>query len=162
MSSFVIGKVEYEKAGGFVAGLLTELRERGLYVPEEGRYADKNDYRKWFIECYRMNAESVAEQYGEEYVLDDTQYDQDFEQYYKFGKNVAVGRDRFRENIAELHSFFRSSLYQTEKDEYADKMELLYKRIMFNLMGELLRGIQTESWGEFTVKKPEHSYERII
>ena len=162
MSSFTIDKAEYMKAGGFVSGLLSECRRKSIWDAEKKSYADADSYRRWFSQCYEWNARSVAEQYDEDENIDTETYDSEFEKYYGYGKTTAIVRENFRESIAELMAFFSSSLYQTENEEYAGKMELFYKRIIFILTDELLRGISTESWGDFKIKPPKYKYERIM
>lgn len=66
MSSFTINKVEYMKAGGFVAGLMSEFHSRGVWDDVKQGWADKGSYRRWFSECYSMNRESVSKQYNAE------------------------------------------------------------------------------------------------
>ena len=162
MSSFEIGKREYMKAGGFVAGFMNAFRERPMWDEEVGYYADNDTFHKWFARCYEYNAKSVAEQYGDDLQLDPEEYDDEFNTYIDYGFAVAIGRENLRECLAELKQFFSSSLYQTENDEYAEWMERLYNRIMIRMMGIMLSGIETESWSEFSIKIPTGKYETIL
>lgn len=64
MSSFVINKQEYIKAGGFFAGLAEQLnyyREPVIYWWDsaKGDLLDAEDYYKAFASLYEMNARSV-------------------------------------------------------------------------------------------------------
>ena len=87
MSSFVINKQEYIKAGGFFAGLAEQLnyyREPVIYWWDsaKGDVLDAEDYYKAFASLYEMNARSVMLQYGESRMQsDEADYRKDFERY---------------------------------------------------------------------------------
>lgn len=164
MSSFVIGKREYMKAAGLIAGMMSVFKEMWLYDEQSRGRVNENGLKRMFAECYEMNAESVAEQYGDpmDDYYDDDDYKNDFDDYMIRGVTIAISKDGLKEAIAELMMFFRSSMYQTERDDYAEKMQLLYDRIIVLLTGELLRSVKTDSYGELNVKAPEYRYERII
>ena len=87
MSSFVIDKQEYIKAGGFFAGLAEQLnyyREPVIYWWDstKGDLLDAEDYYKAFASLYEMNARSVMLQYGDRRAeSDEADYRDDFEHY---------------------------------------------------------------------------------
>lgn len=87
MSSFVINKQEYIKAGGFFAGLADQLnyyREPVIYWWDSTKdgLLDAEDYYKAFASLYEMNARSVMLQYGESRMQsDEADYRKDFEHY---------------------------------------------------------------------------------
>lgn len=87
MSSFVINKQEYIKAGGFFAGLADQLtynREPVIYWWDsaKGDLLDAEDYYKAFASLYEMNARSVMLQYGNRRAeSDESDYREDFERY---------------------------------------------------------------------------------
>lgn len=87
MSSFVISKQEYIKAGGFFAGLAEQLnyyREPVIYWWDsaKGALLNAEDYYKAFASLYEMNARSVMLQYGDRRMQsDEADYRKDFERY---------------------------------------------------------------------------------
>lgn len=87
MSSFVISKQEYIKAGGFFAGLAEQLnyyREPVIFWWDSTKdgLLDAEDYYKAFASLYEMNARSVMLQYGDRRAeSDEADYRKDFEHY---------------------------------------------------------------------------------
>ena len=154
MSSFVISKREYVKAGGFVAGVAAELQFWN-YDLEKGRNMNKEDYYEKFVKFYDMNAKSVQEQYEDsERENDPCEYKDVFEAFYAKGKRLAMykGSDDFYKAARELNDFFGSACYQTEDEESNAAMRSFFDRIIVEMF-EKMRYIETESWGEFILPK---------
>ena len=158
MSSFVISKVEYVKAAGFVAGLMSAYDHGSealwMWDPELGRAMTEKDVYDRFVECFRMNAQSVYDQYSprhpdETLCVDNEAYRAEFTEYRKKGQNVAYDETRLLECVQNLRDFFQSALYQTEDEESNDKMDRFFNRILVTLLPKLYPH-EVSCWGEFT------------
>lgn len=148
MSSFVIGKSEYVKAAGAVAGIASASRHFWVYDYRSNRNMTDEDYYNRFCECFMMNAISVQEQYHDETAeLDDNDYKALFNQYRKKGISAFCNPSVLRNMIYELRNFFSSAAYQTEKEAYFFQMKMLFNEILNQLFG-LLDHEERESWGE--------------
>ena len=151
MSSFTIAKAEYIKAAGVVAGI-ADYYSRGihnfhLWLDDRGRVKEPVQFHDLFSEIYRMNAESVAEQYGDKAAeTDGCKYDEVFTSAMAFGKK-ALFAGKGRALLLELRDFFRSALYQTEKKEFSIFMELVFCRIVDQIV-DLVNPREVRSWGE--------------
>lgn len=148
MSSFVISKDQYAKAAGVVAGLFGSDRDMFFYDYTAGRRATEKDFLDRFLECYEMNAASVIEQYNDPEMevtpANDKECKAAFLEGLKKGKSAYIN-DR-RRAVSELMHFFRSALYQTEKEAYYFKMMMLFNRLSV-LMCERWILPRAESWG---------------
>lgn len=159
MSSFTIGKREYIKAAGIVAGIAEAsgqgngCRQLWLYDYETRRNSTPEDYYRRFAECYTMNALSVAEQYHDrEAETDGNDYKRDFNAALKTGKKLYFeGGEKLKMAIMELHHFFGSAIYQTEKYEYMFKMQFFFFQIESQLMRYLYPVENLSSWGELVI-----------
>ena len=159
MSSFVIGKVEYVKAAGAVAGIVEGFNhgnnECFVYDYQSNTRYTADGFYRLFVECFEMNALSVHEQYrhhpGEELWTDNADYMQEFRKYQKIGRSAAYD-DRKREKIIfDLRDFMRSAMYQTEKEAYFFKMMMAFNQILVALMGTL-NPHECECWGDFNAE----------
>ena len=154
MSSFVISKREYVKAGGFVAGVAAEL-QLWNYDFENRRNMTKEDYYNKFVKFYDMNAESVQEQYGDsERESDPCEYKDVFEAFYAKGKRLAIykGSDDFHKAVRSLNQFFSSACYQTENEESHAVMRSFFDRLIVEMF-EKMRYMELESRGAFELPK---------
>lgn len=137
MSSFTIGKKDYMRCAGLLAGI-AEGTERSpyhlwVYDYQTNRNMKAEDYKREFEKLYQMNALSVQEQYNDQdSSMDLGTYDADFRMYQKRGKLAAVGLDKIslKEWTNNLNRFFSSVIYQTEKPEYMFQMEFFFGRII--------------------------------
>lgn len=147
MSSFVVAKKEYIKAGGYCAGLSEAL---GLWVFDYRTYRNMTsaDYYEKFTEFYTMNALSVQEQYNDAEPCTNSQtYEKEFEQYRKLGKRAGITRENLKEQVAELAQFFNGCQYQTEKESYMFQMQMFFDHFIAQLIKYLVPGYEAESWG---------------
>ena len=154
MSSYVISKREYVKAGGFVAGVAAEL-QLWNYDLKKRRNMTKDDYYEKFVRFYDMNAESVKEQYGDsERESDPCEYKDVFEAFYAKGKRLAIhkGSDDFYKAVRALNQFFSSACYQTENEESHAAMSSFFDRLIVEMF-EKMRYMELESWGAFVLPK---------
>lgn len=159
MSSFVIGKQEYIKAAGAVAGIVEKSFDNWryaihIYNHEEGRWMNSDDFYARFVECFELNAKSVYDQYhpnhpDELLYTDDNQYRHLFYEYLQLGRACYNDPGKLRNMVQNLDDFFQSSLYQTEDEESADKMGVFYNRIALALYRQLSPH-ECTCWGEFT------------
>lgn len=145
MSSFVIGKNEYIKAAGLVAGLAKGLDLWFFDIAKGKRFDDDTFYTK-FVECFEMNALSVQEQYRESSpYTDSNEYRKEFEEYKNSGYYMAVSKEGIKNAIMELKQFFDGCIYQTEKEAYMYKMQMLFNDILVKLMPQLHK-VECTSW----------------
>jgi len=163
MSSFVIGKKEYIKAAGVVAGIAEELRDFWLYNYEKGRKYTETDYYDTFSEFFTMNALSVQMQYGDKVAAEDPEkYEKDFRECKKIGVQIARnGGNVLRDAALELNDFFRSAIYQTEYEPYMWKMSMFFDRVISQLFEKMFRH-ECNSWGSLEIKMPENKYQSIF
>jgi hypothetical protein len=161
MSSFVIGKQEYIKAAGLVAGLAKTL-EIWNYNPETGFNSTPQDYYNKFVKFFEMNALSVAEQYHETApYTDSNEYNDLFKKYQKAGETIGITREGLKEAVAELEQFFSSASYQTEYEPYMYAMDFYFNNLLVALYKKAYP-IEAESWGEFKIKMPTSKVTRIM
>lgn len=150
MSSFTIAKREYMKAAGVVAGI-ADYYNRGprsfwIYNYTDGRNCTTEDYKKLFASFYIMNAESVAEQYGDaEPETDQGTYEIEFSEATRTATR-AIMNGKLKNLMMELRDFFRSALYQTENEESARVMEEAFSRIIDQILDKAFPR-ETNSWG---------------
>jgi len=139
MSSFTIDKREYVKAAGLMYGI-EESKGR-----EAHKYFMRN-VRQRFEECYRLNAESVAEQYDEEPERDENAYDEEFERFREAGRKVwsmASPATMSRRMLTDcLMKFFQSVRYQIENED----METHVAAFFFDCISHLCRLDHIEGW----------------
>lgn len=161
MSSFVIDKKEYIKAAGIVAGIAEASKKRTIcgvsrelwvWDYEHDRNSTPEDYYRRFVECFEMNALSVAEQYKEDDLwTDSNDYKKDFSAAILTGKKLFNEKgEKLKNAIMELRQFFHSASYQTEKYEYMFKMEMYFYKILEQLMPYLWI-YEPESWGDLKI-----------
>lgn len=160
MSSFTIGKREYIKAAGIVAGI-AEASARGagihqiwIYDYETRRNSTPEDYYRRFAECYTMNALSVAEQYHDrEAETDSNEYKREFTAARNTGKMLFMTKgEKLKNAIMELRHFFHSAIYQTEKYEYMFKMQFYFYQIEDQLTEYLYTAPDDlQSWGSLEI-----------
>ena len=150
MSSFVIGKEEYIKAAGVIAGI-ADVKNIWLYDYSQNRNSTPEDYYRRFTECFEMNMLSVQEQYDENVPESDSnEYMETFKAYMQKGKNAAMYPEKLKNIIMDLWQFFRSAQYQTEKEAYYFKMQMYFNSILVALM-PYLHSHESECWGEFDI-----------
>jgi len=153
MSSFVIKKELYVKAAGLVAGI-AEVKNVWVYDYKARRPFDKKLYYNAFVECYEMNALSVQEQYKDpEPEADPNDYIKEFNAAYICGRDTAIlYPERLKNAIMDLREFFSCAMYQTEKDAYYFKMQMLFDRILVQLMEYLTTPPERNGWNFETLE----------
>ena len=155
MSSFVIGKKEYVKVAGILAGIKAVKRDKfWVYDYAAGHPMDEKDFYNNMVECFEMNALSFYEQYKPrhedlEIYTDSNDYMTTFKAYKQKGIDYAIS-NKLNAVIMEIRQFFQSAIYQTEKESYSWKMHLLFDRLLVNLM-PFMYSRECESWGEFRI-----------
>lgn len=150
MSSFVINKIEFVKAAGLMYGI------------EESKGNDAhrwwlNHIRERFVECYRMNVASVAEQYGDEDTGDtEPDFDAVFEKYRVLGRKIwesngygNVPMNRFELRTA-LMKFFESVLYQIENESMNEKVAALFFSCVDKMTDDVVDEVDGW-WGEVEI-----------
>ena len=161
MSCFVIGKEEYVKAAGCVAGIV-EASNRGnrenvfIYDYQRQKKMEGRDFYDCFVELFQMNALNVYEYYSprhpeDELYTDSNDYMKLFGEWQKKGREAARDDQKLKRAIFNLRDFFRSAEYQTaENDAYYFKMKMIFNNILVALM-ELLYPHECECWGDFNI-----------
>lgn len=160
MSSFVIGKEEYVKAAGIIAGIV-DASNRGIsecfvFDYQRDRRMTEKDFYDCFVELFQMNALSVHEYYGprhpeDELYTDSNDYQKTFKEFQKIGRAAALDPGKLQRIIFNLRDFFRSAQYQTmESNAYFFKMKMIFDNILVSLMG-LIYPHECECWGSFEV-----------
>lgn len=150
MSSFVIDKKEYIKAAGISAGLAFTLdREFFVYDYELGRKMKQEDFYNKFCEFYKMNAISVAEQYGDaEIETDESDQHRLFNEWRVLGEHLAMRSSyKVQQAVKHLSDFLRSAAYQTEKDAYYFKMTMFFDKLIRQLYEKTTK-LDCECWGD--------------
>ena len=151
MSSFVIDKQEYIKAGGFFAGLadlLNYFNEPVIYWLDsaKGGLLDSEDYYKAFASLDEMNARSVMLQYGDSRMQsDDADYRKDFEHYRSIAAQLyhtaymgsVKGYTELQDAIFDFLHFCNSASYQIEDKAIAKKANRVFYKAQHFLL-ELL------------------------
>ena len=159
MSCFVIGKEEYVKAAGAVAGLVAGnpfRREIFIYDYQRQKKMNGKDFYDCFVELFQMNALNVYEYYSprhpeDELYTDSNDYAGLFKEWERIGKAAARDPEKRQKIIFNLRDFFRSAQYQTaENDAYFFKMKMIFDDVLVALM-EMLYPHECECWGEFQV-----------
>ena len=161
MSSFVIDKRSYVRVGAIVAGIAKATRgtnrELWLYDNVLGRNLKGTDFVDKFVECYKLNVDSVCKQYAhchDEYCdpktyEDNNDYDDDYIRYFKFGEGIADSTLDLMDVVWNLIYFSRSVNYQIE-----DPIDNQIVMEWFNLVIAKLTQIadlkdDRDMWGEF-------------
>lgn len=152
MSSYVINKAEYIKAAGLLAGIAEasagRTHEFWIYDFAKHRNMISEDYYRVFEDCYEKNDISVMEQYGDkEREADPNDYKSEFEAYKRKGVYLWTSNKVYT-IIPALNQFFQSALYQTEKEAYSWAMELLFGRIIRELISFTNASSELGCWGD--------------
>ncbi len=158
MSSFIIDKNEYVKVGAFI-GAFTEIRNRGdlliyLYNQEKSRLYTANDVIEEMVSIYKMNVDSVNEQYGEHTEYDDEEIERMLvAKYMSYAKKILYDEKKLENAIANVHQFFRSVNYQIENEELNARAKEIMQKFECALWGVLIeiKGIPVETWGSFDI-----------
>lgn len=143
MSSFIVDKVEFVKAAGLLYGI----------EAAKGVHAHKwflDCVRSEFEDCYRLNAESVDEQYNEISEEDTNSYDDVFEQYRQIGLEIGFGTCKkidLKSLRIKMWMFFNSVLYQTESEEAHDKISSWFLVCLTKLFHKEIYDVEGW-WGE--------------
>jgi len=173
MSSFVINKIEYVKAAGFIAATvetLNHFREPVVRIwnKRENRVYYAEDVYSDFVRLYRVNVAAVAEQYNDDEIRqynDAAEYREEFERAKGKGRELmtngytigsAESRKKLQFVVYSTINFFHSIQYQIEDDENTKRaLRILnkYYRGLYNVLrrcdGVSQDDIQT--WGSFDV-----------
>ena len=156
------------KAAGLVSGIASERGpyfEVWVYDFENNRNSTPEDYKRRFTDIYRLNADSVLDQYhGDEVGApadDPNDYKQDFDTFYKLGKQLVYnGGKVLRDAINELNGFFSSILYQIEDDKYNEIAAAYLDKVLVALY-KAAAG-HTNSWGSLEIEQPDHNYQVLF
>lgn len=144
MSSFVVSKIEYIKAAGLMHGI-------ALAIDKSNSHFIRNVHKN-FVECYELNVRSVNEQYGDNTLPDEEEYQDTFIKYAEIGMRIYNGQHMvsFNDLRYRLMKFFESCLYQIE-DEEANKIvaTFFYTCIMILFEKEVFSG--DGWWGDIDV-----------
>ena len=175
MSSFVIDKQEYIKAGGFFAGLAEQLNyfhEPVIYWWDsaKGGLLDAEDYYKAFASLYEMNARSVMLQYGDSRMQsDDADYRKDFEHYRSIAaqlyhtayKGSVQGYTELQDAIFDFLHFCNSASYQIEDKAIAKKPNRVFYKEQHFLLELLMERshYKSDCWGSFDLENGQQMLE---
>lgn len=168
MSSFVIDKQEYIKAGGFFAGLAEQLnyyREPVIYWWDsaKGGLLDAEDYYKAFASLYEMNARSVMLQYGDSRMQSDkADYREDFEHYRSIAAQLYHSAfTELQDAIFDFLSFCNSASYQIEDKAIAKKANRFFYKAQHFLLKLLMerRYYKSDCWGSFDLENGQQMLE---
>lgn len=149
MSSFIVDKREFVKAAGLMYGFEASKGDGvNLYW--------LNSIRQKFNECYIFNVKSVNEQYGEDYSMDEDDYEREFVAYGKMGMNIRSGNGQISLNQLRLGlmKFFGSVTYQIENKEMCDKVEAFFFECVEHLFSRELHytnSVTNGWWGEIGI-----------
>lgn len=160
MSSFVIDKRSYVRVGAIVAGVCKARRgshcELWVYDYEKNRPMKGLDFVDRFVECYKLNVESVCKQYAhdKEYgnpntYIDNDDYDDDYVRYFKYGEKIAFDTLLMMDTVWDIINFSNSVSYQIE-DPVCNEVVMGW----FNMIISKLTRIadledERNQWGEF-------------
>ena len=157
MSSFVIGKAEYVKAAGAIAGIAdfykNSIEKIFVYDYQRNHKMEAEDFYNCFVEFFEMNALSVREQYKDETLYsDNNEYKTDFRKYMTIGKNACFYPEKLNKIIFDLRDFLQSAMYQTENDVYFHKIKMISNSIIVELMKLLEPAHKCTCWGDFNIE----------
>ena len=161
MSSFVIGKLEYIKAAGAVAGIAEFYKNSVdnifVYDYQHNHKMETEDFYNCFVEFFNMNALSVYEQYSprhedETLYSDSEEYKNDFIKYMRIGKNACFYPEKLNKIIFDLRDFLQSAMYQTENEAYFHKIKMISNSIIVELMKLLEPAHNCTCWGDFNIE----------
>lgn len=158
MSSFIIGKAEYMKMAGFVTGIAKGTENTPsqfwLWDDEHGRNMNGRDYIDKFTECYKMNVDSVNNQYGDSEPYDEESYDVDFRKYFYYGLEVCRNKPVLLERAFDLVNFAKSVAYQIEDATSRGVVMEFFNEIIVQIFRVVDGGDRMGSWGklEFLVE----------
>lgn len=161
MSSFVIDKKSYVRVGAVVAGICkarrNSHRELWVYDYEKNRPMKGLDFVDKFVECYKLNVESVCKQYAHstdgygdpKTYIDNDDYDADYARYFKYGEKIAFDTLPLMDLVWNLIHFSTSVSYQIE-DPVCNEVVMGW----FNMIISRLTQIadlenDRNQWGEF-------------
>lgn len=165
MSSFVIGKQEYVKAAGYIAGIAESFNRNGhndfwLYDTIEHKNTDTDLFYKRFVQVYEMNAESVQQQYGDKTRENDAnKYTKDFESYRVKGKNLMfAAKDQQIQAVSDIRNFLRSAAYQIENEKYNFIVTYWFNQILDEITNKFIyRFYESECWGSFDLTSEQET-----
>lgn len=168
MSSFVIDLDSYVRVAGLVAGISKgtrgTCRELWIYDYDKHRNMIGTDFVDKFVECYKLNVESVCKQYAHnpEYGNPDTYLkdidpflpcEKEYVRYFKYGELISSVNDTMAlmDAIWEIIHFSRSVSYQIEDPICNQVVMGFFNEIISKLtqLADLKDDRQT--WGHFTL-----------
>ena len=159
MSSFVIGKVNYIRVAGTIAGLNNGFYRDPIWVynHKDNRNFNDDDYYKLFSWIYECNAKSVQLQYNDDTCSsDDNDYRKDFEEYKKIATQIVYHGNEVNKLVAQIAQFFSSIKYQIEDDELSKKVSCYLNIILVAICNRtVLHREGIECWGDFILEKPD-------
>lgn len=166
MSSFLIDRIEYIKAGAFL-GYFAQNSDTEPYIYKylynEGRLAKQKDIINMFIDLYNINAQSINDQYGDESKT--TDYELTPEERISVGNYTRIAKDMLMmsrrettKSLLALHHFLRSVNYQIE-GKHSDKAWKILTELswyMLNVVQELNKDYDEHNWGEFNLQEVKY------
>ena len=157
MSSFVIDKRDFVRVGAFVAGVAKATADDGgsrhrLWIWNYDKHLPMKgtDFVDKFVECWKLNVDSVCKQYNDnpDKYRDDEEYDDDYIQYFKYGRMIADDNRKLMDAVWDIVHFASSVSYQIE-----DRVSNQIVNEWFNMViVELTRCADIEergTWGSF-------------
>ena len=162
MSSFVIDKRSYVRVGAIVAGICKARRgshyhELWVYDYEHNRPMKGLDFVDKFVECYKLNVESVCKQYAHSTdgygdpstYIDNNEYDDDYVRYFKYGEKIAYDTLLLMDTIWNLIHFSNSVSYQIE-DPICNEVVMGWFNMIISKLTEIADlEDDRKQWGEF-------------
>lgn len=161
MSSFVIDKRSYVRVGAIVAGIAKATRGTGkeLYIWNHDKQSVMKglDFVDKFVECYKLNVESVCKQYAhhkDEYsdpktYEDNNDYDDDYIRYFKYGEKIADDTLLLMDTVWDIIHFSRSVNYQIEDPACNQVVMEWFNMIIAKLTAIADLKDERRQWGEF-------------
>ena len=155
MSSFVIDKRSYVRVGALVAGIAQitrgTSREFAIYDYDKNQFMRGFDFVEKFVECYKLNVESVCKQYNDnpEIYKDEDDYDDDYVTYFKYGRLVVRDTMALMNVIWDITHFARSVNYQIEDTICNEVVMGFFNMVIAKLVALADFEDDRDQWGEF-------------
>ena len=164
MSSFVIDMKSYVRVGAVVAGIAkaNKFHKNNLWIYdyEKNRNMIGLDYVEKFVECYKLNVDSVCKQYGDnpdtyadKEIDSPAPYDDEYVRYFKYGEKIADDTLLLMDFVWNLIHFSRSVNYQIE-DPVDNQIVMEWFNLVIAKITELadMQYDDREQWGQFDLE----------
>lgn len=166
MSCFTINKQDYARVGALF-GAFTEIQDRHRepmlykYNFQKGRLCDWKDIVEDFTELYKINLESVNDNYDESNEDTETINFEECLKYKDYMRKLymtahhfdTTKRKEFKDLIFNIYHFFRSVNYQIDNQECSERAQVILGRYEGYLL-EILKNMDCiepsiDCWGAF-------------